>query len=453
MDKPTESPLGIPHAVHRKPLARRLLEAIAGQALGRALSALLTLATTSLVVRSLARGDYGHMSAGLAFGALFASLNDPGLNQIVLRRAPRPGTEQDELVGQAVGLSVAVSAATAIVAAAVAYAVLSPAGDVAWQAGLLGCAALLPSGIAAAYYPLFQSRLKLWPIAGSDVVLRIVTLLALLWILSAGGGPVAVAAVVSGASLVALAVIVSQVEARRVRIGFDRAIWGPLLREAAPAGIGLVAYGVYVKVDVIVMARLGTAGSLANYAISYRASDMVMGVIFALLIATVGPLTESALGDLEQLANRLARVRRGMIALGFCVAVGGTALAPLIVRILAGSHGYGGAVRPMSILLIATSCTALWSAYNVVLVALGRGTVLIPMTVGVLGLNVAANIAAIPTLGATGAALVTFCTELLSMLIAARFLKGSLRLPPLRPTERAMVWCGVITCGAILLLR
>jgi O-antigen/teichoic acid export membrane protein len=187
--------------------------------------------------------------------------------------------------------------------------------------------------------------------------------------------------------------------------------------------------------------------------LSYRVVDLATGVLVAAMIAVTGPLTLDAVSDRAQLARRLAHFRRVLVLVGVTVAVGGTALAPTLVRVLAGGHRYASAALPLSLLLAATAFSAVQSTYNTALVALGRGRVLLPMMIGLLATNVVANVLLIPHFGAAGAAAATLATEAASVAAASAWLRREVPLARLPWQQAVYIVAGVLAVSTILVAR
>lgn len=434
-------------------LARRLRRELAGQFAGKVFSAGLTLAATMLLVRFLDRRDYGDLSAGLAFGALFASLNDPGLNQVVLRREPEAGLSLRLLIRQTLGLSLATSGIGMVLAGAVAFAVFAGADHLALVAALLSCVALLPAGLGAAFLPIYQAELRLLPVAVAEVATRVAVVVSLALVVATGAPAAAAAAVMVGCQFVSPVVLAAASRLGSLRPGFDWQIWKSLGHEAAPLAAALGVYSVYVKLDMILVARLGSTGALANYALAYRVIDLASGFLVASMMAVVGPLNVGAVRDVSVLRTRLARLRVATVIAGALLASGGTLLAPWIVRLLAGDRGYAGAVLPLSILFVATAFSALQALYNTTLVALGAGYKLLPLTLGMLAANLVANILLIPPHGATGAAMAMLGTEVASVVVAGLWLHARTPVDPLSPRVWALVSFAAFVTTTIFVVR
>jgi O-antigen/teichoic acid export membrane protein len=391
--------------------------AVAGQAASRGLAAFVTFTATTVLVRYFDQASYGQLIAGLAFGSLFASLNDPGLNQIVLRRVWQPGAELDSLVSNSLGLSLAVSAAGVLVSSGTALLLFSSSGAVTRDCALLSCAGLLVTGTTASYLPLYQARMSLGPVAWGELFSRVLSLAAILLVVATGSGPRLCALAVVSSPIVSLAVLAGMPSGRRVRPAMDPKTWSSLLREAGPVGLSLILYSAYVKIDVILVQQLGTASALAEYGLSYRVVDFLSGLLAGAMVVFVGPLAGSANSEIA-MSRRVSQLREGAVVAGGVLVIIGVPTAPVLVSLIGGSS-YASAGVPLMILITATAFSILQSVYNTSLVSVGQGRLLVPMTAALLVLNVSANVAVIPVWGASGAAYVTLMTEIVSVIVGA----------------------------------
>ena len=87
---------------------------------------------------------------------------------------------------------------------------------------------------------------------------------------------------------------------------------------------------------------------------------------------------------------------------------------PTVIRIVAGPH-FGSADLPLRILGLGLIPIFFSTCLSSVCIARGFGSKLFTVSIVSLVLNVALNIAAIPRFGIQGAAVATFCTELVSL--------------------------------------
>jgi O-antigen/teichoic acid export membrane protein len=284
----------------------------------------------------------------------------------------------------------------------------------------------------------------MFPVALSEVAVRIAIMLGLLLAVGFNGGPLACAAAVVCAQAVGLGILLAtRTRGSRARLAPRFRVWGSLLREAWPIGLALGVYSVYVKVDVVILARLSSKQALAEYSLAYRVVDLVTGLLVAAILSLTAPLHDAFASGQHVFRGRLLAIRRRALAVSIALVLLAWPAAPVVVRLL-GGHQYAHAARPLAVLLVATGFSAFQALYNTSLVALGRGRELLPLTLLLLVLNVGANVLTVRRYGADGAALVTLATEVVSVLICSAWIRRDVSLPALSLRLRL----GIVLAGA-----
>jgi PST family polysaccharide transporter len=196
-------------------------------------------------------------------------------------------------------------------------------------------------------------------------------------------------------------------------LSVNRQLIVPLLRDSAPYLWSSVATLLFMKVDVVMLGYLSTNAETGIYSLAQKLSE-VLYVVPVVLIDSAYPALARRFLDSEQMDSKHGQML-------FDLAVGGSlvatlvalALAAPVINVVFGEH-YAASVQIFY--LHAWSCVAIamntarhrWLAA----VALQRYA---PIVTGIgLIVNIAMNLALIPSMGALGAAIATVVSYFLS---------------------------------------
>lgn len=187
------------------------------------------------------------------------------------------------------------------------------------------------------------------------------------------------------------------------------------LREGWAFAIGGVALKVYADIDKIMLARLSTLASAGSYSAAYRVVDVASVPMMSFFAAVLPRFFRAGGGGVRETMVYALRVCPFPLAYAMGVGMAISILAPFL-PILLGSQ-FAPAVGPVRWLawlpLLSTPRLSLQTAFG----ASGRqGMSVITLGIGAV-INLGLNLWMIPTWGWLGAALATYCSELVMALV------------------------------------
>jgi O-antigen/teichoic acid export membrane protein len=218
---------------------------------------------------------------------------------------------------------------------------------------------------------------------------------------------------------------------------------GELLRRSAPFGIVALATLLYYRSPMLMMGLLSSHSQTAGYSV---AANIAFGILMLPSAFATGLLPRLAAEP--DPGTRSATVRRAVvwstaILVAADIAVG--AASWWLVPDLYG-RAYRDAVVPLLVLLGTGVAIGIAGILGAALIAMDRRREVIGQVVAALVVNVAAGAVLIPILDATGAAVATLVTEVVSLgillpayLRVAREGHGPAALQPRAPREAALV--------------
>lgn len=379
------------------------------------------------LIRYLQPSGYGDYVFVLSFAALFGLLSDLGLAKIAVREISR----DESASGTTLGTAIVARLALAVVAAILAQLALLAIGAraeihlAAAVASLLYVTEAFLSVVA-----LFEVRLEMQYEALVQVVAQAIDTVLILALVASGAALVQLVAapVASGAVGCVLALALARGR-YGARLDLDVRRIGYLVREAAPIGITLVIAVAYLKLDSVFLGLLATPTDVGLYGSAFRPIEYLL-LASGVLVTPLFPLL--ARWHARD-AGRFALVyRRGMdalVALWLPVPVLLVFVArPLVTTVF--TEPFAPAALPLQVLgagLVLMSVSA-WQGFA--LLAAGRQRITVVYDAIALVLNVALNLALIPSLGYMGAAIASFATSVFVVVASTFVVRRVLALAP-----------------------
>jgi O-antigen/teichoic acid export membrane protein len=385
-------------------VAAQVARNTAAQALGKAAVLAIGAASIAVTTRYLGAAGYGSFALALAFVQMLGVLADFGIVTVVVREISRRPERTAELVGSALALrlllGVAVVALAGLLSLALPY---SPDVRVAILiAGLPFMLGLATTSLTT----IFQARLQMGRAAIAEVAGRVAGFGALLAVIEADLGFKAVVASTAVGAAVALAVTLAMV---RVRPQLRH--WRELAVPAIPLGVALAVNEVYFRADTVILSLFRPFEEVGYYTLAYRVFEL-LAVLPAIVMTSAFPLLSRHIDEQRELAARVVDATADLFAAAAApIAAGGLVLAPELVRLVAGD-GFDGAVTPLRLLLCAAGAAWVSGLLGYTLIAADRRRAVLLLSLAVLAINLALNLALVPSYGADAAAATALGCEL-----------------------------------------
>ena len=411
--------------------------------LGRAAGYVLALGNSVILARILGVDRLGAYAYAMGVAALFGLLPNLGISTVVTRaiaRDPDAGT----------GVVRAAMRAQALLAGGVLIAIPAFAAILPEQPVPLGYVALAAAQLAIGtlswpYLAVLSGRARYDRVAVAELAAG-----------AAGTASLLAAAVFRGSVAAflwahVLAAGMAVVVARRAALPFlptggaGSVGIRALLRQAAAFGATAAVQSLYTRLDVLLLGQMATIFALGLYNVAYKPTNLA--VYFGATVAgTLFPLMAQASGTETPVAFH--RAMRGLGAAAPAMALAFSGLAGPLLRVL---YGVEFAAAAPILILLAWSAAANWlyAPLGVALQARGQERWWLASLAGGLALNAAANLWAIPRLGAFGAAAATLASEVALLSFGAVLVRRKLGiLPSLRAV---LVGLGATAAGGAVL--
>lgn len=361
------------------------------------------------VARELGRRGYGTFAFAIAFADLFLMVGTLGLNTVLIREAAKDRSALSDIFRSAFWLRFPLGL-VALGAAAVASLAVTNSSTAVAAVLLLGGGLFiddLTSLLGSVFRAFEQARLY----AAAMLTNRIV---------SAALGT-AVVLVTGDLILVGVAYLIGSTAGALVGVALVRRWWSPwqalkgrptrvryLLKEASVLAVAGALNMAIFRIDTVMLQMLRGAAEVGIYGVAYRFFDSFLFVSHGL--ATVALPRVARLGSSRGSAHNFQLTLALTLAFYIPLAIGSIAAGRWVIVGLF-SERFAPAAAALPWLMGAAALYAVAYLARVSAIGLGGRTQLLYVAGAALVLNIALNLALIPTRGALGAAIATFVTE------------------------------------------
>ena len=280
---------------------------------------------------------------------------------------------------------------------------------------------LLLEALAKTYHAAFNAAERGELLAAGLIAQRVATAAAGVAVLLAGGGVVSVAAVYSaGAALqVGVGTLLMHRRIGLPRLAVSRGHWRRLALQTWPFAVQDAFTVLLFRVDAVLLSLIATDAAVGRYGAAYRLLDSTLfvswalGGAFAAMYAYLEEDGEPSVGAVFQRSVKLALVALVPVA----VVLGG--LAKPVLEVIYG-HEFGEGATALALLSPVVVLLAAVTLSSVLVTSRRDPASIIPLSAGMVGLNVALNFALIPHYAEDGAAAAMLITELVFVGVALR---------------------------------
>jgi O-antigen/teichoic acid export membrane protein len=414
-------------------LRRQIVGNFSAQAAAFAVSATLGLITTAVLTRWLDPDGFGGFKFLFAFIYFFQTLNDLGINTMLVRELAQSPDRTRVLVQQTLGLKAVLSTVSMAAAwvAAIWWPGLTP--EVRWAVALF--ALILP--IQAFTLPIvtLQARVMVARSAWVEVVNRVTGFAGMMIAVALGYGLLGVTAALVIGEVAGLATVIAIT--RRFVLPwpvFDARSWGVVLRASLPLGTTGLLVSLVNRVDFLLLQlMLGEDGltAVGYYGTAYQVTGVLERAPLFIMATLYPVMSRLAADDPAALASLYRDSVRKLAVIAVPMVAVVTLLAPELVAILGGAD-FAPAVTPLRVLVWSTAALYPAIVAGNVLIALGQTGKNLRAWAVAAPVNIVLNLALIPLYGASGAALATVISFVVvlvaSLAMAARALGDAIAL-------------------------
>ena len=371
--------------------------------------AILSLALSIFIARSLGAVIFGKYSFALAFTAIFAVFSDLGYNTLLIRDIARDKSQASKYLNNVISmralLSLIIFALIVITINVIGY----PA-DTKNVVYLFGIYTLVVS-FSGVFKVTFRAFEKMEYDAGITIFANIIRVSLGLLVLLLGYGLIELALVFlfSGVFDVLFSFLVCERRFVKPKLELDFEFWKSTIKIALPLSMLSIFGLIYVRIDTVMLSMMKGDAVVGWYNAAY---NLVLGFkpIPSLFLNAIFPLMSYYyVSSIDSLKVAYEKASKFLLILGLPLAVGITLLADRIIPILYGEQFYPSIIA-LQILAWELLLIFLYGPLGNVLVSTNKQNQMATVAgIGAL-LNVILNLILIPPLSYIGAAIATIIT-------------------------------------------
>ncbi|KAA0023863.1 oligosaccharide flippase family protein [Antrihabitans cavernicola] len=375
--------------------------------------------TVALTTKTLGREAYGDLTTAVVFIGMWMSLTELGVGATIVRRAASGTGDLARLIRINCGLSIVYAVPLFVLAAVSGLLVYRDSSELRAML-LIVSGSLLLTSLSTCFEPVFLATVRFKAVAISDFASRLGSLAAtavlvavhgeLVWFAAVQLVPPAVQLVIQG---VAASRILSVRPVFAMREAWD------LLRESLPQTGVLIVAVLYWRVDGVVLSLRSTTDQVGVYGLAVSLAFTTSVVASFFLSSTLSSMTDLYARDSVAFGRFIKGSIETMLFVGAPIAVVGAALAhPMISLVGSAEFAHDGG-RVLAFLFVAVAITFLNGALSQALFAAHEQVFLLRLNIVNLVANIVLNIFLTSALGALGAALALFVSELSGLVLVS----------------------------------
>jgi O-antigen/teichoic acid export membrane protein len=392
-------------------LARRISSSLIWRLFGRLITVAAGGISIVLLTRHLTINQYGYYIAATTIATFAGVLVDGGISGVAIREAAKDPGRRESLAASSAGARLISAFATIVLVALFVQFTYGGSERSGIRIGaLVVSASLVFTAITGGAQVLGESSVRIGRLVVAEVAGRLVALAALWLVVVTDAGYDWVYLSLAAGTLASSTLLWSAYRGSAL-VRFDKSILS-LYSSALPLGLALLLNALFFRIDAIILSTLRPSADVAQYGLAYRALEIVLS-LGTFLLATMLPVMSAATRDRRRWEAIADRVFGLLFVAGLTVAVAGWFIAGPAMSLL-GGRAYRGAGRALRVLLLAGALSWTNGFGGLLLISLDRQRRALWLNVVALAVNVAANVALIPTYGYMAAAWVTVASELVN---------------------------------------
>ncbi|MCQ1535622.1 flippase [Methanosarcina sp. KYL-1] len=375
------------------------------------------------IARYLGPEDFGKFSFAFAFIYFFSFIPDLGIHRILVREASKEPQAAGKLIGNGTIMKVFFS----LIALALSFFMISVLDFLPETKSALYIASfgLLASG-AGAYGIIYEAKLRMEYSLFFNLVSKIFFLsFVLLAVRGHLGLPVFVFSSVLATFVHNFLMVAFSKRLVNVSFEIDPLLMKNLFREAVPVAIASVFSVIYFRIDTLMLSFLQGDLDVGFYSAAYRLTEALVFLPAAFTTSAFPLMSKYFKDSFDSFGFAYARTFKYLFAAGLLAAVLVTFNSDKIILAVYGPE-YQNSIIVLQILVWATALMFVNSLVSSTCISSGNQQIISKTAVLATFLNIALNLALIPTMSYTGAALATVFSELAAMAFGMSWIYGNL---------------------------
>ncbi len=377
---------------------------------GRAVGLLLGMVRLNYLATYLGVANFGVLNFAAYFTALFQSLFDLGMAQLMIREISRNSSRSKELMGSVIVLKVMIVFVAGLLVGIVTL--LSGFDTVTNWAVLLTTVALAINGISMVFLSAFQAHRKMITVSIANIANDAIISAAIILLIPSFPNIVTALSLTITVSLINLGILITVYykQVGKPQYQVDAQSWKLMLREGGPMAVSALGISTYTFIGPTMLKYYRGGTEVGVYSAGFKLIS-ILTLVPTAFTQIVFPVFSSFLTAApHKLSKALQDSLRVMLEISIPLAVGTIILAPRIIATLYPPE-FSASVPVLQFLIAGNALGYLaWILYTFLL-ALNHQKFCMWNSLGVAASALIASILVIPTFGFVGVAVVTMATD------------------------------------------
>jgi len=390
-------------------LVKRIVYNIVISTGARLINAALAFIIIGFLTRYLGQTGFGQYTTILAFLYIFTVLADLGLYSICIRDISKPGADEEKIISNAFTLRFFAGLVAFGLAPLAAW--FFPYAFEVRMGILVGAIGFWLLSNNQVLMGVFQKYLQMDKVALAEVVSRLVQLgLVVFFIYEKLGFLFIVSALVGGAIVNFILVLIFIRKYIILKFSFDFSFWGQLIKEALPLGIAAILVMIYFKLDTVMLSFMKDQIDVGIYGLAYK---ILENLIFfpAMFVGLIMPLlSKHAFSNRRKFQEISQKTLDILLIITIPLIVGVFFLSSQIINLI-GGQDFILSAGVLNILIVAVGIIFIAALFSNMIIALKKQKALTYIYGLGAVINVLTNLIFIPRYSYYGAASTTVLTE------------------------------------------
>lgn len=389
---------------------------------GRIAQMVLSLFVGTITARYLGPSNYGLIGYAGSYSAFFMAFCTLGINSLLVKELVQNPKQEGEILGTTLLLRIISSIFSVLIIFCIVSVV--DAGEKTTVLVVLLCNISTVFNAFEIFNFWFQSKLKSKVTAIVSLIAYIVTAIYKIVLLILGKSVLWLAFATSVDYIcVAVLLCLAYFKSGGFGLSFSTGCAKRLLSQSYHFILSSIMVAVYSNTDKLMLKHMTGQSEVGYYSTATTVSTMWCFIISAIIDSMVPSIMEAYEKDEKLFIKRNIQLYSIVFYLAVFASFLITAFAPLIIRILYG-QAYLPSINPLRFITWYTAFSYLGVARNAWLVCKNRQQYLKYIYFAAILANIALNLILIPLLGASGAALASLISQMLTSIILPLCIKG-----------------------------
>lgn len=397
------------------------------QIIGKGLTVVFALAIFGLITRHLGQEGFGHFTTVYAFLTIFGILVDLGLQMTTTQLIADPAEDEGKILSNA--LTIRLIASVIFLGLAPIVVMAFPYPPIIKLGVAVAAIGFVFSSLSSTLISFFQKNLIMKKVVIAEVIAKIVSLVAVAYVVYAGLGLVGIiAAVVLDTFFTFGLMLLFAIKKIKIKLAFEFNIWKKILFKTWPIALTISLNLIYFKGDILIMSLISSQAEVGLYGAPYKILEVLINGVY-LFLGLILPIlaTAATINNLEQVKKIIQKSFDFIIIITLPMIIGGFFLSKDLMVLFAGEEfAISGDI--LKILLLATGAVFLAGLFGYAVVALNQQKKMIKFYAANAVVSIVGYYYLISKYSYWGAAWMTVVTELFILITAFYVLNKSVRL-------------------------